>query len=182
MQNEAWIELINRVPLERQDGLGVQLHSGIIINIMAIYRLEPEIMVVKGRLSGMSDTGFVFFVPYDEIENIYYQKHILEHEVHRWFGEDRAAPRELSDTPEPAAAPVSEPAAIPAPAAAATAPKPAAAPPRPTTVPMTTPRSGSVPLPGKAAILERLRKKTSTSATGTTPKPPPIGPNETPPE
>jgi len=167
MLGSSWIALLNRIPPLQQDGLGVVTASGLEINITSIMRMEEDFLVIRGRIMGSTDAGRTFFVPYDQINCVVFQRFLKEPEVQAWF-EDK--PR-----PVAAAAPAQSPAAgeatetVPA-AAAEPEPEPADSGMMQTLA--TTPSSGTqAPLPGKAAILERLRKRTSGSAPGTVAKP-----------
>lgn len=164
----GWMSLIEQIPENQHDGLGLITSSGIMINIQSIMRMEEQYLVARGRLMGSTDAGRSFFVPYDQIDCVYFQRFLKEDEVHAWFGDhgklvDRPRTEEAG-AEIPTEAPV-EAVPTPGPAAPAAAQVPAAA-----RAPLTT-RSGSIPLPGKAAILERLRKR-SPGESAIAPKPP----------
>lgn len=170
MQNSEWTALIARVPRELHDGLVIQTSDGTPINIQYILRSEEHFAVIRGRLGGSTDTGYTFFMPYDQIVCLYHTKGLKDSEINAWFG---PAPQAAIVESVPEAAATTEPAVEPAPQPAVTAAPAAPIPAEPplTTATITT-KSGAIPLPGKAAILERLRKRTGASAPGTIPKPP----------
>lgn len=162
MQGKTWIELLERIPEAYRDGLYVVTASGTEINLQTILRLEDEFMVFRGRLMGSTEAQRTFFLPYNQINVLIYQRLMKEEEVQAWFGgapvpvvtvteEKKEVPAETAETPEPA-------------------------PPPPEPLPNLG-RLESAPLPGKSAIMERLRKRnvpgTGNSAPGTTPLPPP---------
>ena len=156
MQGKDWIELFERIPEQFRDGFGIVTSSGTEINLEAILRLEEEFMVFRGRLMGSTEAQRTFFLPYAQINVLVYQRLMKPEEVQTWFGDGPVAVASA-----PAEETVETPAEPAAPAAAAPAPMPVQ-------------RMDSAPLPGKAAILERLRsKRASASNLGTTPKPPP---------
>jgi len=162
MLSADWIELIGRVPPDYHDGMVIQLNSGLILNMSSVIRTDVDFAVIRGRIAGSTDLGFTFFVPYDQMVCLYYTRALHETEVVKWFGDrpkHQAVRAAATEAPAGATAPETAPTAD----AAALAP---------TTAPITT-RSGAIPLPGKAAILERLRRRTGGSAPGTFPKPPP---------
>jgi hypothetical protein len=170
MQGKAWMELIAKIPAVQLDGLGLITSSGVEINIQTIFRMEEDYILLRGRLMGTTDAGRIFFVPYDQINCLVYQRLLKDHEVEAWFG---------APMPSTMAAPVET---VPA---AESAPEET-----PVMQPLSTATgTGAAPLPGKAAILERLRKRTGAvgpgmikptlpgaSAQGTIPKPPPEKP------
>ncbi len=157
MQGKTWIELFERIPEKHRDGLGIVTSSGTAINLQSILRLEEEFMVFRGRLVGTVDAQQTFFLPYAQINLIIYQRIVKEEEVLSWFG----------TSPVPV---IAAPAEVPAETQAEAAPEP----PPPAVQPV--PSMDSAPLPHKAALLERIRKRAGggpgASAPGTTPKPP----------
>lgn len=170
MQNSEWTALIARVPRDFHDGLVIQTADGTPINIQYVLRSEEHFAVIRGRLGGTTDTGYTFFVPYDQIVFLYHTKGAKDSEIQAWFG---PAPQPAAVESAAEAAATSDAAIEPAPQTPAPAAPAAPIPAEPplTTATITT-KSGAIPLPGKAAILERLRKRTGVSAPGTIPKPP----------
>ncbi len=168
MQSSAWISLLRLIPPAQHENLALITLSGIEITIQNIIRMEMDYVVLRGRLAGSSDAGRVFFVPYDQINLVAFQKEVKEAVVRGFFGEVQPAP---AAAPAPAKAETeaaAEPEAVPIPELTPT--------PSPATPP--TPDSPTPPepiMPGlrpgiaaKSAILERLRGK----AAAQTPKPP----------
>jgi hypothetical protein len=126
MQNNEWIELFNLFPAVQHDKLMIQMTNGIEIAITSLLRLEGPYAVVRGRVAGTSDAGRVFFVPFDRISYLCFQKEVQEAAIYALFGQQPpAAAPAAGPAPEettPPAAP--EPAPATAPAAEA-APEPA---------------------------------------------------------
>jgi hypothetical protein len=174
MQSSEWIGLIGRIPADKHDCLCFVTTGGLHINLQAIVCRAQDFLVVRGRIAGSTDAGYTFLLPYDQMECVYFQKPVSEEEAIAWFGATGAPVEVAAPVARPTAAggaPVPAPAPLPIPAPAAPVPgAPALA-----TAGIQT-RSGSIPLPGKAAILERLRKRTGSSSPGTIPKPPLTGP------
>ncbi|MBY0528076.1 MAG: hypothetical protein K2R98_32065 [Gemmataceae bacterium] len=165
----GWMSLLEQIPVEQHDALGVMTTGGTMINVQSLMRMEEQYIVVRGRLVGTTDAGRTFFVPYDQIDCLFFQRFLREEEVQAWFGGlpvDRAARTLPTQSAEPTPAAASDPATPTAPGAT-----PAPSLPLPAAAQGITTRSGAVPLPGKAAILERLRRRTPGSQPGTTPKP-----------
>jgi hypothetical protein len=169
MQSADWISMLSRIPPEAQDGLCFLTTSGLHINVQAIVAKNAEVLVLRGRIAGSTDAGYTFMIPYDRLVCCYIQRVPKETDVAAWFPEVGKAAESAAAADSAAPAPAARP-PIPAPPA----PVPGAAPvPGMASLATTSiqTKSGSIPLPGKAAILERLRKRTSNSAQGTVPKP-----------
>jgi len=169
MQNSDWIALIGRIPAERHDSLCAITTSGLHINVQTIVRRDQDFVIVRGRIGGSTDYGYTFVLPYNQLEAVYFTKPVSEAELTAWFA---GAPALIEIVPAAAAAaPAADGSApIPPPPMPAPAAPAAAAPGALATATIQT-KSGSIPLPGKAAILERLRKRTGSSSPGTVPKP-----------
>lgn len=161
MQGKTWVELFERIPEVYRDGFGIVTSSGTEINLQAILSLEEEFMVFRGRLMGSTEAQRTFFLPYSEINVLVYQRIMKDEDFRSWFG---GAPVPVISAPveTKAEALAEEEAVEPVPA-----PEPAAQPGQ---------RMDTAPMPHKAALLERIRKRAAaapgTSAPGTTAKPP----------
>jgi hypothetical protein len=101
MQNNAWVELLRQVPPKLHQNLLVMTAVGNEIAVQDIVRLEPEYLVIRGRLAGTSDLGRAFFIPFDRIIYIGFQKPVLPTELYGMYG---AAPPEPRVESQPAAA------------------------------------------------------------------------------
>lgn len=191
MDAASWIDLVQLLPADLHDGLGVVMQNGLELNLQSILRLEEKFLVCKGRMTGSTEGGITFFLPYDQITLLAYPKPLKDDTIHSWFKETPAqapgAVPALAETfLEPAEAEPSLEPLVPASTAAAkpglpparsVPAKPAAAAAAPTT---TNSVLSGLALPAKAAMIERLRKRAQAvtrgstgSAQGTTPKPPP---------
>lgn len=168
MRGTAWVSLLKRFSPAEQEKMMLVTGVGIEIAIQQILIIQEDYMLIRGRLSGSSDTGRVFFIPYDHIDHFGWQKPLREEEIIAIFPEAGAVvapqrvvtpaaapatPQRPSPAPEPipGAAPIdaAAPSEEPAPVAAETAPPPP--PPEPTP-------SGR-PAVDKEALLERLRAR-----------------------
>src|SRR6266478_6402720 len=142
MQSAAWKAMFNRIPREHHEFMMVVTSIGIEINVKSIELLEPEYAVIRGRLGGTTDAGRLFFVPYDQINYVTFNKEIKEQQVAEMLGLD--APPIKGPIPEgdavKAAAEEAGEAEI---EEAVHLPEPA----KPET------------LPGKMALLERIRSR-----------------------
>jgi hypothetical protein len=160
MQSASWIALLQRIPPTQHETLMLATLVGTEIAIQNILRLEAEYVVIRGRLAGSTDTGRVFFIPYDQLNYVGFQKGVTEAQICELYGEP---------VPTPAAAQVEaesilEPPAEVEPEAAADSPQP----PEPTTE--ATPASEAdkpkprLAIPSRSGILARLRARTSAAA------------------
>jgi hypothetical protein len=156
MQGTSWIALLARIPPEQAENLLLITNNGTGISVKGIVRAEDEYVIVRGRLLGtVEEGGGFFFVPYDQINYMGFQTLIKEAVIQAMY-EGQAA-RALAP-----AAGAQEKAADGS--ATETASSPAHA---PTPPPVTAPTAGSVhppgAAPGKAALLERLRARRTSS-------------------
>jgi len=87
MQSAPWIALLKLIPPVQQDGLLVVTSVGTQITIQSILRLEPDYAVIRGRLAGTTETGRVFFIPYDQMNHIGFQKEVKEALIRQLYGE-----------------------------------------------------------------------------------------------
>jgi hypothetical protein len=105
MQNPSWAELLRRVPA-RYHNILVLMTASAELAIQDLIRMEAEYLVVRGRVSGTTDTGRIFFVPYDQIVYVGLSKPVKEEEIYGMYGEKppeaKARPAEEEvPTPEP---------------------------------------------------------------------------------
>lgn len=119
MQNSAWIELLRLIPENQYAGLMATTTSGTEINIQAIVRIQPDYLVLRGRLAGSMDQGKIFFLPYDRIQLIGFREEVKEADVQALFAgydagaaaaplEAKPAPQDEPDKSSPPAAPPSK--------------------------------------------------------------------------
>jgi hypothetical protein len=112
MENPSWIELLQRVPA-RYHNILVLMTATAELAIQDLIRMEPEYVVVRGRVSGTTDTGRIFFVPYDRIVYVGLSKPVKEEDVYGMYGEKppevRARPAE-EEVPTPELEPTEQPA------------------------------------------------------------------------
>jgi hypothetical protein len=161
MQNTAWIALLRLVPPAQQENIVLTTSNNTDIAVQSIIRAEKDFLVLRGRLTGTTDGGGFFFLPYDQIVYLGFQRPWKEAEVRAMFGEiePAAAAAETASPDEEAAAP---PAEEPAPASR----PPEAGKPAAHASPASQTSRGSSPkirdgIPNKAALLEKLRSRRS---------------------
>ena len=163
MQSAAWKAIFNRIPREHHEIMMVVTSIGIEINVKSIQLLEPDYVVIRGRLGGTTDAGRLFFVPYDQINYVTFNKEIKEDQVAEMLGTEAPPPKAAIPDGDSLKKADAEAAA----AAAATAAKEEAAlPPAPTEPAKAAP-------PGKMALLERIRSRVRPKPEGEGPGPAP---------
>jgi hypothetical protein len=86
MQSTAWLELFRLIPETDRDKLLLMTADGSEVFVSDIVRLEPEYVVIRGRVGGTSDTGIAFFIPYDRITFARFQKAVSEEKVYGLYG------------------------------------------------------------------------------------------------
>jgi hypothetical protein len=165
MQSSAWIALLRRIPQDQHDTLAIMTTVGIEINLQTILRVEEDYVVIRGRLAGTTDTGRVFFVPFSQINYLGFTKEVREAQIKALYGEAPAAglaePKSEAVSPAPAGVEPAESQA--APAAAPSPPSEPSSPLEPSRSP------GSLKIPRKSGLLERLRAR---ALAGPNPRPP----------
>src|SRR5438128_12458692 len=87
MQSRTWIKLLQRIPADKHEMLAITTSSGTEVSIQMVLRLEEDFVLIKGRLSGTTDLGRVFFIPYDQINFLGVTKEVRESEISALLGE-----------------------------------------------------------------------------------------------
>jgi hypothetical protein len=68
MRGSVWVALIRQIPPEQQDQYMLTTRSGVEIAIQSFIRIEADLVIFKGRLSGSQEAGRIFFLPYENID------------------------------------------------------------------------------------------------------------------
>ncbi len=158
MQNTEWISLLRLIPPDQAENLMITVGNDMGIIIQKVIRAEPDYLVIRGRLAGTTDEGGnFFFVPYDQINFMGLQRPVKETAILAMFEGQPTSPN-LGE--RPAGVPLEKK------TPQESAPTP---PPEPARPPEPLGGVGQTVGPGKAALLERLRARRSSSDSG--PKP-----------
>ena len=91
MKDNDWIELVRLIPEDQQNKLVLTTMTGIDLNVEIILRLEENYLVFRGRISGITDEGRVFFLPYRQIDYMQLNRRVKEAEIHEMYGEEPPA-------------------------------------------------------------------------------------------
>jgi hypothetical protein len=116
--NEQWISMFRRIPADLHDALVLQLRTGTELVLQGIVKLEPDFMIIRGRVSGTQDSGRLVMVPYGELSYLAVTRILKDPEIEAIFGKvapaadlPAAAAVDSAATPaETAAPPVIDPA------------------------------------------------------------------------
>src|SRR5262245_37543973 len=160
MQSSAWVALLHvlrQTPPAAHGSLMLVTTNGQEIAIQDIFRMEPDYLVIRGRLAGTQDAGRVFMIPYRTIQYLAFEKAMKAGEVNAIFG---GAPASVEAPPEhvpTAPAPAPEPAPPPAPPAAPRDPRPPPAP-----EPAAAQEKGKTA--SRTVLLERVRARLAAAA------------------
>jgi hypothetical protein len=128
------------------DSLVLVTGSGVEIAVQSLIRIDHELLVIRGRISGSTDIGRVYFIPYTQIDYVGTFREVKEEEFREHFGNLELPPPELvAVVPSAVAPPVELPPA-----------EPPAPEPEPQPAAEETPR---VATPIKSAVLERFRQR-----------------------
>jgi hypothetical protein len=99
--NEAWITLFRRIPTNLHDTLTLGITTGAEIVVQKIVRLEPDFMIIRGRLAGTQDAGRIVMIPYAQLTFVAVLRDLKDAEIESIFG--KAAPAAVADLPSPPA-------------------------------------------------------------------------------
>src|SRR5262249_8417364 len=86
MFNGAWEAILRQIPAEQQDQYMLVTASGTEIALQSFLRIEAELVVVKGRLSGSQGQNRVFFLPYGHIDSCGTAKPVKDSDFQGVFG------------------------------------------------------------------------------------------------
>jgi hypothetical protein len=178
MQASCWTGLVRRIPENQHDKLIVVTTTGVEISIQTFLRAEDDYFVVRGRLAGTTETGRVFFIPYDQMNYLCINSEMPEVQIRTMFGEappEPARPAQAAIQTGPASA-VAAPAPAPEQTAAPEEPLPADGAAIPaigeTLDPVPKLNSGiRLTLPRKSGLIQRLRARAQVNSVPNPPKP-----------
>jgi len=145
--NQAWINMFRRIPANLHDGLTVGLRSGAEVAIQTILKLEPDFIIMRGRLTGTQEGGKIMMMPYAEMTVLSVPRPLKDTEVEAIFG--KGDPPALIDMP-----PVGADAPRPAPAVEPAAKDETASEPAAPVIPARKPEQQS-----KSVLLAKLRER-----------------------
>jgi hypothetical protein len=95
--NEAWISMFRRIPGNLHEVLVLGLRTGTELVLQKLIKLEPDFMIIRGRVSGTQDSGRVILVPYGELSFVTLTRMLKDPEVEAIFGQ--GTPPAVADLP-----------------------------------------------------------------------------------
>ncbi len=87
MQNREWIDLFRLIPEDQHNTLVLTSKTGVNLGIDIILRTEPSYLVFRGRALGQTEDGRVFFLPYQQIDFLQFNRQVKEVEIKALYGE-----------------------------------------------------------------------------------------------
>ncbi len=150
MQSDDWRELLQIIPRKYHDIIVLLTAGGAEVAVQEVVRMDGPYLVVRGRVAGTTDTDRAFFVPYDSLLYVRFQRTIPDTVLYGLYGQ--TPPDPVAD-PAPAQAPAEAEKAPPAEEAAPAVEQPAPEP--PPLPPGATPPRGI----DRTKLLERLRQR-----------------------
>ncbi len=84
--SDSWIAMFRRIPSNLHDTLSLGLTTGSEIVVQKIIRLEPDFMIIRGRVAGTQDSGRIVMIPYAELTYVAIQRFLKDPEVEAIFG------------------------------------------------------------------------------------------------
>jgi len=163
MQARAWTAFLRRIPPEQHDSLMLMTTIGMEISIQNVVCMEEEHLVLRGRLAGTTDMGRVFIIPYDQVNYLGFQREMNDTQIREIFGESCLLPTHPSA--EEAARQAQADGALPS-SESSVSPADSSAQPDESGSP-----EARLPIPAKAALLERLRARSRAAAQASPPPP-----------
>src|SRR5437764_10738416 len=91
MLSSHWLALLRKLPAEVHNQLSVVTEGGAELLVQTILQLEGECLVFKGRMAACQDTGRLYYVPYDRIDYLGFNRLVREEEYRVWYGDTPAA-------------------------------------------------------------------------------------------
>jgi hypothetical protein len=89
-ENQTWITVFRRIPANLHDTLALGLTTGTEIVVQKILKLEPDFMIIRGRLAGTQDAGRVVLIPYSQLAFVAVIRDLKETEIEAIFGQSAA--------------------------------------------------------------------------------------------
>jgi hypothetical protein len=86
MQGASWISLFRRIPGNLHDGLALTLITGGEVVVQKFIKLDPDVVILRGRMAGTQDSGRVVIVPYCQLIAINFTRRLSEKNIEAIFG------------------------------------------------------------------------------------------------
>src|SRR5262245_25326699 len=86
MQLSEWVRLLTNVPPEVQNAMILGVSNGATIAVQDVVRIDPEYVVLRGRLGGTTDSDRMFCMPYDQLTFFLFNKPLTDEQLSQAFG------------------------------------------------------------------------------------------------
>ena len=93
--------MFRRIPASLHDTLALGMTTGAEIVVQKIIKLEPDFLILRGRISGNQDSIRIMMIPYQHLTSAGIQRVMKDPEVEAIFG--KGAPPAVADLPTPGA-------------------------------------------------------------------------------
>jgi hypothetical protein len=102
MQGTSWINFFRRIPENVQDTLALTVTTGGEIIVQRLVKLDPEFVVLRGRMAGSLDPGRLVVLPYGQLVTVAFTRRMSDADAEAIFGAATpgAAPIALSPAGE----------------------------------------------------------------------------------
>lgn len=87
MQEQAWIEMLRRIPVPFHDGLVLSTATGVDVVMQTIVRIEDKFLILRGRPAGTNETGKIIIIPFSQIIYLALPGKPTEKQVQGIFGD-----------------------------------------------------------------------------------------------
>jgi hypothetical protein len=81
VDNASWKRLFASIRPEDQESLVLITTGSLEIAVQSFSRLEDEIVLIRGRVSGQQEGGRLFMLPYSNILSVYVNRRIIQEEI-----------------------------------------------------------------------------------------------------
>lgn len=81
MEAAAWKQLFESLRPEDQECLVVSVEGGLDVAVQAVAKVEDEVVLLRGRVSGQADVGRIFVIPYDRLNCLYVNRYVQVEET-----------------------------------------------------------------------------------------------------
>lgn len=81
MEAAAWKQLFESIRIEDQECLVVSVDGGLEVAVQSVAKVEDEVVLLRGRVSGQADSGRIFVVPYDRLNSVYVNRYVQVEEI-----------------------------------------------------------------------------------------------------
>lgn len=86
MQLSEWVRLFTNAPPDAQSAMILGVANGSTVAVQEVVRIDPEYVVIRGRLGGTTDADRIFCLPYDQLTFFLFNKPLSDEDLSQAFG------------------------------------------------------------------------------------------------